>query len=374
MTSLDDIEKLLISADSLKDGPAKIAVLEEAVLAADAYGDIDWQFHTRHTLVEACFTGGDPERLLVALSWSLAKCDKLGGCYDEDRLLWGCKFALSYITAFPQISLAQIAELREYAIERFRKYGASLRVVYLHCMGIEIVNGNTEQAENYHRLWRTFPRDGFSEPPDWEQFFEAWYHFFHEDKDRALELGIPMLEGKNCTPMVLLWVAHLLLPELVKRGDRDRAISAHLRTIRQTTENPKYLAQVASHLTFLTLTGNFARAASVLSRQLADALHLRVPSAQFSFYLSAWMSAKYMETNSSNEVKLILPEEFPLQQPDGCYRWSELSDWFEAQTHDLEAQFNARNENTYFSKLITKQMDYVAHAKEWPIRTSAGDG
>src|SRR5207244_7818692 len=105
-----------------------------AVELADYCGEIDWRFYTRYELIRAGFAGGEPDKMLVALTWCLAKCEELGGCFDQSYLLWGCKFALSYITSFPHISREQIEALYVDVSNRYRKFGASLRTPHVYAM------------------------------------------------------------------------------------------------------------------------------------------------------------------------------------------------------------------------------------------------
>lgn len=365
MTNFADVQELLDKAASLPDGRLKISLYEEAVRGADQFGSMDWRFYARHELVRACFSGGDPQRMLVALSWSLAKCDELGGCFGEQSLLWGCKFALSYICAFPEISRQQISELRESVILRFRKFGASLRTPYLYGMYNELVMGSPEPAAKYRRLWLDAPRDPFTESPVWELFFDAWYHFETDAIDRALELGLPMIDGRERADMDF-WMTDLLLLELLKRGERNRAVNAHVRAYRKSADNPKYLGHMGTHLVFAALTGNFALARRLLGKHLPVALETCVPSARFLFMFSAWTAATHLAA-AGEPAQLRLPKEFPLWREDGKYDWPALAAWFESQTRELEGQFNARNGNARYTRYLDDHAALAKFATDWPI-------
>jgi hypothetical protein len=373
MISIADIEELLSKAQGLPDGPIKIALCEEAVRGADLVGHMDWQFQTRHELVDACFMGGDPERLLVALSWSLAKCDQLGGCFDESSLLWGCKFALSYICAFPQISRLQIESLHEEVSARFRKYGASMRTPYIYRMLNELVMGSPDRAAEYRPLWLKSPRDDFSESPDWEVYFDAFYHHERGNIDRALEIGLPMIDGRAPSADVSFWMVDLLLSELLKRGEKKLAVAAHVQASRRSAKNPKFIDHMGVHLAFAALTGNFARAVRLLTKHLPVALQSPVPSAQFTFFLNAWSAAACLDAHATKPVRLRLPVEFPLWREDGKYEWTALAAWFESQAHELEARFNARNGNSYYTTLVAREVALRSFATNWPIGRSGTD-
>jgi hypothetical protein len=367
MPGLPYVQEVLNEAGKLPDGPVKIALHEEAVRGADLLSLTDWQFYTRHELVRACFCGGDAERMLVALSWSLARCDELGGCFCESRLLWGCKFALSYITAFPQVSRAQIEQLHEDVTRRFRKYGASLRIPYLYGMKTELDMGYPKRAPELRRLWLDAPRDEFSEPPDWEAYFDASFHHSTGALDRALEVGLPMIDGRFPSPDVSFWMVNLLLMELLKRGEQKLAVAAHLRACRQCAENPKYIDHMGVHLAFAALTGNFARAAGLFEKHLPVALQTRVPSARFFFLLNACTAAEHMHAATSRPARLRLPRELPLWREDGSYEWAALAGWLEPQIGVLAEHFNARNGNVHYTTFITGSAALRAFATDWPM-------
>jgi hypothetical protein len=372
MTRLADIQDILSKARNLADGPLKIALYEEAVRGADLLGDMDWRFYTRHELVRACFSGGDAERMLAALSWCLAKCDELGGCFDERRLLWGCKFALSYIYAFPQISRAQIESVRKDVIRRFRKYGASLRIPYLYGMCSELGMGYPERATEFRGLWLGAPQDEFRESAAWELYYDTYFHHASGAIERALDLGLPMIDGRSSSPDVSFWMVNLLLLELLKRGERKLAIDAHLQACRQCANNPKYIGHMGVHLAFSALIGNFARAAGLLERHLSVALRTPVPSAQFSFLLNAWTAAEHIQATTTRPARLRLPRQFPLWREDGTYEWAVLASWFQSHAHELEAQFNARNGNLHYTTFFTESVALLPFATNWSLRGRGG--
>ena len=63
----EEVEELLGRAAGLDEGPAKVALLEEAVRLADTHGDVGEGFRARQELIRAATFGGLPDRVLVAL-------------------------------------------------------------------------------------------------------------------------------------------------------------------------------------------------------------------------------------------------------------------------------------------------------------------
>lgn len=367
MPSLEQIQELIHRAQALPDGPVKVCVFEEAVRLADVCASMDWRFYTRHELIRAAFCCDEPDKLIVALTWCLAKCDELGSCFDQGRLLWGCKFALSYATCFPHISRTQIDALQQDVTERYRRFGASLRMPYLRGMVNELAMGSLEKSAEFRRRWLLAPVDEFAEPPAWERYFEAWHLIENGDMDRALEHGMPILSGVQAAAEVYPWMACLFLFEFLKRRDSAQAIATHRQSYRQCAENPKFVSHIGTHLHFLALTGNVARVTRLFEKHLGWATHNRVPSALFSFHLGAWAAFRLIKVQHGNTLHLRLPKDFAQWRDDGVYDCAVLADWFEQQVRDLEVKFNQRNGTARYSQFVSNVFELEAAAVSWPI-------
>ena len=86
------IETLRQQADGLPQGPARMALLEEAVRLADTHQDLDLGFYLRYDVAQTATFGGMAEKLLVAFSWRLAQCDRHPERFNEFRLMWEYKW------------------------------------------------------------------------------------------------------------------------------------------------------------------------------------------------------------------------------------------------------------------------------------------
>ena len=117
------IEKLMDEAEGLKDGPAKAAILEQAVAIADTHQDVKLGYAARKKLLPACLDSGQPDLMLVAYSWCLAQCDRDPSQFNLDDILWEYRWVVSEMTTFPTISRPQIEDALADITRRYQAAG-----------------------------------------------------------------------------------------------------------------------------------------------------------------------------------------------------------------------------------------------------------
>src|SRR5262245_26585811 len=116
------MQLLYEQAQELPYGPAKIALLEEAVRLADAVEEVDAGFGLRMELTQAATFGGRHDVSIVAYAWCLAQADRNPDRYLDHQLLWQYKWVVDHAYEFPDISLGKIYELLEDLRRRFREF------------------------------------------------------------------------------------------------------------------------------------------------------------------------------------------------------------------------------------------------------------
>ena len=119
------VSEMLLKAWVLPPSVEQVSLTEEAVLLADAHGDLSLGYEARTTLIEAATFAGYPEKALVAFSWCLAQCDRDPERFDEQRLLWQYKWVAADLPYFPQISRQRIHEVHEDMERRYLRCGQS---------------------------------------------------------------------------------------------------------------------------------------------------------------------------------------------------------------------------------------------------------
>ena len=366
MTTRGEIASIITRSESLPEGPLQVQLLEEGVRLADEMCDMELQILTRQWLISACFAGGEPDKLLVAFSWCVAKCDEHESLFDMELLLWHCKHVLGYPTMLPQISREQIEQITTDVLERYRRHGASPRGPYTLIMSSRFSMGDSEEGKRYHDLWQDAPRDWWTEPEDWELFFEVDYLYELEEIDRAFQLAQPMFKiGERGE--IYPWLVDLFVYEMIRRGDLKRVANWHRRVMRAFADNPKHMGKMARQIHVLTLTGNFTRALSLLERCFPWRMKSRTPGADFFHDLQAWCAMRLILQQGEETLSLRLPDEFELYRENGHYDTQDLATWFETSVRHWESQFNARNGNAYFTEIVDDSLTMQEFAGEYRI-------
>lgn len=130
-THMDD---LLFEAEELPYGPARLAILEQAVRYADTHNQIQRAYEARLKLIKTGIFSGAQDRAIVAFAWCQSQVDKNPDQFDEAALLWSQKWIVNELPGFPQYSRQQITALLEDLETRYRRAGAGRRSVHkLHC-------------------------------------------------------------------------------------------------------------------------------------------------------------------------------------------------------------------------------------------------
>ena len=347
------IDKLTEEAEFAGHGPAKIALLEEAVRLADTHGDTEAGFNVRLTLMEASTFAGRPDLLLVAFSWCLAQHDRDPDLFGDEDLLWKYKWVVNHLPDFPQISRKQIDDMLADMEKRFEEAGSTLHAVFQQKRDVFMSMGDFEgAAEASEQLART-DRDWLSDCKACIADTEVEHRIDFGEDEEALEKAQPILRGRlSCAEVPQRTYAKVLLP-LLRLGRAEEAMSFHLKGYRMIANNAGgFIYHIGLHMNFLMLTGNQAKAVKLLEKHLPVALETPSLGKRFEFYLSCRLVLDMLLAEQKKALKLRLPSTFPLYDSKGNYLISNLAAWFAGQTEELAKRFDKRNGNAYFSQKI----------------------
>jgi hypothetical protein len=369
----EQIDDLLVQADDLEDGPAKIALLEEAVRLADGHDDLAEGFRTRLELIDAANFGGRPELMLVAFSWCLSQSDRDPQRFPEARLLWKYKWVVSNLPEFPQIGRDQIDSMLADLTGRYQRAGSTLHAVEDLRESLAIDMGDRAAAVAAHRAKGRIRPDRLSDCPACTLDGEITYRLFLGRYRQAVDIAGPIVNGRlKCNTVPHRTFAKLLVP-LLRLGQPATAIDYHLRGYRLVARDPTFVYSFARHLTFLTLTENLARAVQLFEKHLPAALAAVSASERLEFYLASLLLLDRLAAEGKEERKLRLPASFPLHDGGGRYRVGELRDWFRREAGDLAGRFDRRNGNTYETRRLAglRRLKKLAAAHPLPARSPA---
>jgi hypothetical protein len=357
----EQIDELLEQASGLDNGPAKLALFEEAVRLADACQDIERGFSLRENLVDVATDIGETKKALIHFSWRLAQCDREPDRFSEDDLLWEYKWILSSTSTVPEISRDQIESMLEDMTRRSRRMGYGLRAIYKLRWDLAIDMGDSAKASKWYRLWEQTPRDDNTDCTACEQDDRVRFHVYRNKLEKAIELAQPILQGKlRCSSVPHETLAMLLEP-LVRPGRLEEAAAAHLRGYRLIGNNSGFDLAVAQHIRFLALTDNLARGLKLFEK------HCK-PS--FDFNLSACFLLDRVWAGGRRKLKLRLPPTFPTYQRGGEYDVTTLMASLDQECRQLAAAHDTRNGNDAHAR----RMKYAERMwKRWvssyPVRS-----
>ncbi|MEM7553590.1 MAG: hypothetical protein AAF378_05735, partial [Cyanobacteria bacterium P01_A01_bin.84] len=348
LAAKQEIDKLVKQAKSLKDSPTKVNLLESAIQIADACGDIEEGFWIRKSLIEAATFSGCVEKALIAFPWCLAKCEQEPDKFSEKSLLWEYKWICEHLPNFPQISREQIQNTLSDFAQRYQKWGSSMRPFFrIQCMSAVKMN-DTLKAKAYYQKWQETPKDRYTACRACELDDKLDYIIYIGEYEKAIVEATPILQGKlSCTEVPQFTLAKLLLP-LVKLERIHEAVKYHRKNVRMISQNRDFLQQIGEHLTFLVITNNLIKAVELLEKHLIWALESLEPYMQFYFYQSVIFLTQVLLDRGETNIKLRLPNTFPLYSENGEYSTIALNQWFTQVTEDIALKFDRRNGNNYY--------------------------
>jgi hypothetical protein len=367
----EHLEELLDQAHALADGPAKLAVLEEAVRIADARQLLDLGFRLRKDLIRTATFTGAKEKALVAFSWRLAQCDRHPDQFPEEDLLWEYKWVVDSVTDYPQISRQQIGDMLADMDRRYERNGRGRRAVYkLRCQTAKAM-GLVEEARQAQRLWRAAPVGRGNDCPACERNHQVEYLLFVGKEERALELAEPILRGRlRCAEIPHETYPAMLLP-LVRLGRLDEAVQYHLQGYRLVADNAEFLWPAARHLRFLAVTLNLDRAVHLFEKHLPWAVETLALSRRFEFYQSARLLLDLLRETRHDTLAVHLPRALPVAHAERSYRVADLAAFFDEQCRELAERFNARNGNDHFTRRLNEPAEWKQLVTPHPLPRTA---
>ncbi len=370
----DDIDRLIRDSQGLPHGPARIALVEEAVRLADARHDLPKAFQCRLELVSAASNGGQPDVKLVAFSWCLSQFDrdkaKFGGRQAEVDLLWKYKWVAGSLPSFHQISRAQIVATLDDLRRRYRADGSTMHAVYDEEESIAISLGDKPAAEEAHRNRLATKRDMYSNCAACVQDRLVSYHRFFDRHEEALAAAEPILAGRMKCSTVPQRTHPKLMNSLFKLGRLKEAMHHHRVGYPMVSSNPGHTAYVDDHIRFLALTDNHARALRLTQKHLRAALGYPSLNTRYAFLRDVRLLFHFLKQAGTKTVALPLPDDHPLTAASGRVQVPEFFDWLDADTRRIGALYDARNGNTSFLTGLDTDTAPATVMKPYPVRKS----
>jgi len=364
-----EVAMLLDKAEEFKEGPAKVACLEEAARIADTHQDVPLGYQARKKLLPACLDAGQPDLMLVAYSWCLAQCDRDPARFGVDDILWEYRWIISEMPTFPQITRSQIDDALGDITRRYRAAGSTLRAIHLLRVNVGISIKDKPGAAEALGHWKAAARDRFSDDPETERAFLADYHFFQEDYEAGIRQCDSVLKGRMTSEHFFGSDCADLLYPLWVTGRPDLAEQCHKKGYRYVAWNPRYVDCCGDHVEYLALTGRFPRCIRLIEKHLPVALLARKPNDRMAFLRSMYVFAAKALAAGQSTVTVKLPDGFPVPSAaENVYELRALADRLKSDVAHWSALYDARNGNDYYAARLARCETDVARTPPVPAR------
>lgn len=348
----EQVYRLMSEAEGLADGPAKVALVEQAAAVADAHGEVELAFEVRKHLLGVCLTADQSELMLVAFTWCLAQCDREPDRFPIIRILWEFRWVVSSLCTFPEVSRAKIKDMLGEMGRRYVQAGASPRSFLLMWRKMAVDMGDVATATDTDLAFHHSPTDWLSDGAPTELGFEITYRLFRSQPDKALAAAEPFLsrqirsdhfEGQAC--------ADVLLP-MLKAGRAAEAMKYHQRGYRLRAKNVRHLDSIAKHIAFLALTDNLGRAVRLFERHLAEAIRTTNVFNRLRFFTDTLPLLDRLRKAGKADTMIRLPPECPVSADGPRAKGPVVREWMHETAARLAAAFDERNGNEYYTRRL----------------------
>lgn len=272
-------QQLIEEIDMTPWGPAEQALVAEAVALAVEIGDERLEYQARMRQTASANMNGATDVMLNSFAWCLARHDADPQRFPADidngsaDLMWQFKWMAASLRSSPAFSQEQIAAVLDDMEQHYRKAGLGMSGVLTARFEDAWDAGRMDDAEALRVQLEATPRDDHSHCDACGRSQFAGF-FAETDRDAdAIRLVEEMIEGGfSCGEEPEHALSRVLLPYL-RAGRGEEAKTAHLRSYRLAKENPDNLQIVANNIVFAAVTGNEARALSLVERHLGWLAH-----------------------------------------------------------------------------------------------------
>jgi hypothetical protein len=359
MTDTDALRNRLNEIRWQLRGEARLAALEEHLVAVEADGDQRLLNAVLTALVDCYEYSTDSTRLLVPYARLLHNLDTAPEHFDAALLrsvYWQFKWIVYKLRNHPDVPLTSIEDALVQFRRRYSEAGHSLHPYYEAEYWFAYSIADDERAARAAELVRATEPDGMSDCEACRVNDIGDMAACAGDDEAAIRAWRPLLDGElRCAHEPHNTLADSLLP-LARLGRLDEARANHLHGYRISRDRDDMLAYVARHLRFCALTGNEARGIEILSADrraydLALSPDTRLEWLEGVQTLAAALRARGMGTAA-------------LAGPEGRdWTADDLHAWADAERRALCARYDRRNGSTVHSD---RSQERVEPAQPYP--------
>lgn len=349
-----DFEDLIEEAMDMPDSPAKIALLEQAIRAADTAGDIEQGYEARSMLVNTASFNGYPMKALVAFSWQLGQYDKHPERFEYDlrTLLWSYKWILDDLPSFPDIQLGQIHNLLEDFRVRTKKAGHSERTYHYYRFRLAMLTGELEQAKEYMGKWMPVDRDSLSNCQACEQDTLVELYYTLGDDKMTLKEAKKIMGGKmSCAEVPHVTYSKVLMP-LYRSGRQEEAAKLERESFRLIKGNRDFIKVAGQQIIYLAAADPF-RGLEVYEAFAPLTHNHESPMFRMIFDTAA---AALFKRLAREQVKFDIRLPAYITDASAANDVARLSEIYAELAFSAAAKFDARNGNPYYTDYVQRTL------------------
>ena len=366
----EQIEDLIDRAGDLPEGPAKVAIFEEAVALADLHRDDQLGYDTRMEMLWPSYHASRQDLLLVHFAWCLAKLDA-----DPDlgahEALWAYRWVLDTMPGFPEIPKSQIEEAIRDMARRYEQVGASPRPCYLLHRRIYRGLGDRDAAIAAHKKIARTRRDWLSDDLETDRAFAVFFAVFLEKYAEGVRLGEKFLRERYVTTHFRgLVLTDLILP-LARLNRWDEAADYQKQSLPMLKKERQSAGNFALHAEYLCIVGNYAPAVKIYEGHFEEGATEPNRITRFDYFRSGKFLCERLRLAGKASTKIRVPDAVMIPGAEaGRIRSDLLAAWLETQLADLVSRFDARNGTPFFAGEVAKLNGLHELAEKYAVRSA----
>jgi len=341
-------------AKRLDDGDVEqISLFEKTVNLADLLKDKKLQVEARMNYLKAANYGSYPEKSMTAFSYLLK-------IYDEDsesldwsnrfRILWRYKWVIDDLPDFPNIPKSKIESAMKDMHDRYQAADYGMQPVFNSFQKLYYDMGDFELAEEYYNKAEEAGRSFMSDCEACVLRTDVNFLIAKGEYEKAIEMSQPILKGDlTCDTVPNKFYHYLFIPYLLT-GQKEKAIEYYKKI--ETKNTADYSGINGQIIVLKSLLGDLTPAIEIFENNLIFAVESLSKKRPFNFYLASRLLFEKLTGEGHSMVKMKLSPTIPFYNSKNEYDPKEVLGWLESEIQVIEQQFNARNGNDYFTKIV----------------------
>lgn len=347
--------------------------LKEAVRLADLTQDEPLSFKARVFLMEACVFSGYSELALVHFPWLEACYNRNPTEYDPSMFNWMYSWVVFIMAYSPSISRKDIEQVMIRMEKSFRQSGKSERILLEMFRTVSTTIGDYDLAQEFHADYELTRHSGefasilgLVNHRGIEIHNESFFYGRLGQYQKALDVAMPVLNGTIEYPSTLAHTLAATLMLFVQLGIPAEAEPHFQKALRLIRHQKGYKNLYPDLLVHTALKGDFVLGVTLVEEMAPWLENSPIGMEQFEYSLSCRLLFECMLKEGSIEIKLKLPKDHPLFQPDHTYGIQQLENFWAKKAIEFARRFDERNFNNAISDYLKQTFDYAKFAFRLP--------